>query len=444
MTPLAIYLNQQGHQVAGSDLSDFRMRNALESKGIKVSLFHSSDNCKNADLLLYSTAIPKDNPEIKYAIENHIPILNRLEALRLFLKRKKIIAVTGSYGKSTTTAFTASILKYRGMNPSWLVGADLFLFPPAEYNDSEWMVLETDESKPDFLEFDPYSVLLTNIGNDHLPNYNNSQEKLANTFLQFIKRKNPAGKVYLNADDPFISSFQQELDRKDYVLCGKTKESDYSFQIVSTGYKNQKIKTVFDLTIPCGKTYKCEIPMLGEKNVLDAVLAFALTVDLAGNADQCIQGFPLMPVMDRRFEICSDNGVSMVIDDEGDSPEVIYTVFENAKKLFPNKKIISILQPHRYSRLKNLFQEYVRIMVQGPDEIILLPVFSAGEEEIAGINSETLMKSIIEAGFSPNQIQSLSMDCTIHYLHTCIDKPYLIITLGPGDVWKVANAYRKP
>lgn len=443
MTPLALYLKQVGYQVSGSDIADFRMRKKLESNGIKVSLFQKAENCIKADMLIYSTAIPKNNPEIAYALENNIPVLNRLEALKFFLKEKKIIAVTGSYGKSTTTAFTASFLKFSGINPSWLIGADLFSFSPAESNDSDWMVLESDESKPVFLDFNPYSVLITNIGKDHLPHYNNSQESLADTISQFMKRKHKDGKIYFNIDDPFTECFIKDLERKEYILCGKQNKADYFFQVDSIQYQNRKIKTIFKLTCPNRMIYTCEIPMLGENNVLDAVMAFSIACDLSKDTDQCLKGFSQLPVLDRRFEICSDNGISIVIDDEGDSPAVIQNVFENAKKIFPDKKIIAVLQPHRFSRLQNLFTEYVDSMFQGPDDIIILPVYSAGEEAIPGIQSEKLMNSIIEAGFNPLKIRTLSLQDSILYLQSYTQQPYLIITLGPGDVWKIADAYRK-
>lgn len=445
MSSLALYLLEAGYQVAGSDLSDFRIRKLLESKGIKVFLNHHEKNIEDTDLLIFSTAIPMDNPEIIKAKRHNIPCINRIEALQKFLSNQKIIAVTGSYGKSTTTTFTASLMQYAGLNPSWLIGADMFSFPPALYStNSHWTVLETDESKPVFLNFDPYSAIMTNIGIDHLPSYNNSQELLIQEIFKFLKRKNCSTKVVLHGDD--LNSFPliQELKKSDdVILCGFGDENDYQIKDIHTNFSQGVFKTTFSIRCPDGKTFFSYIPMPGEKNVIDATLALGMTVQLGASRDECIHGLKILPCMDRRFEICRFSDSTIIVDDEGDSPEVIQSVLKNAKKWFPQKKLLAILQPHRFSRLQSLFDDYVKTMSTLPDEIILLPVFSAGEKAIDGINSEKLRERIVLSNFPTDKIQCCTIEETLEYLKTKINENYLMITLGPGDVWKVAKNLAK-
>jgi UDP-N-acetylmuramate--alanine ligase len=335
-------------------------------------------------------------------------------------------------------------MNFAGLSPSWLIGADLFAFPPANYQNSQWTVLETDESRPEFLDFNPYSVIITNIGKDHLPNYNNSQNKLIQELRSFLSKKNKAIKAVLSGDDANSTNLIQELKQKnDVILCGFGKQNDYQITEVTTNLQKTCFLTTFTLTCPDGQLFSCQIPMPGEKNVIDAVLAFAMTLQLGGDRNTCIEGLSKLPCMDRRFKICLHTNTSIIVDDEGDSPDVIQTVLQNGKDWFPQKKLIAVLQPHRYSRLKNLFDDYVEAMYKIPDEIILMPVYSAGETEITTVNSLTLMDHILKKGFPKDKIQSLSIPEAITYLREKLKENYLIITLGPGDVWKVADAIAK-
>jgi UDP-N-acetylmuramate--alanine ligase len=207
---------------------------------------------------------------------------------------------------------------------------------------------------------------------------------------------------------------------------------------------NNQIQTFFDIKIPSGKSFDCCLKMPGEKNVIDAVMAFALTYELCGNLDKCIFGVNNLPVIERRFEVCHTYKETIIVDDEGDSPEVIKNVFQNIKSFYPNKKIFAVLQPHRFSRLNSLFEDYVNVMANNSDDIIVLPVFSAGEfQNESEKNSGTLVDSLIEKNFPRNKIHLLDIEEAILLLKKYIGKSYVIITLGPGDVWRIAHAFRE-
>jgi UDP-N-acetylmuramate--alanine ligase len=260
---------------------------------------------------------------------------------------------------------------------------------------------------------------------------------------KFIQRRNQKAKPILNGDDfDIISSLIDNNPKENYILCGLDSRNDYQVIGSKTTWKENTFCNDFTLKCPDGTLVQTWIPMPGEKNAIDAVMALAMCVQLGGDLQKSIQGLPHLPTMDRRFEICRSNQTTIVIDDEGDSPEVIKTVLQNCKEWFPQKKLIAVLQPHRYSRLKSLFDDYVEVMSIA-DEVILLPVYSAGEKEIVGINSETLMNSIVNQGFLKQNIHSLSREEACSFLRNKLMQNYAIITLGPGDVWKVAESLAK-
>lgn len=443
MSSLALYLREAGYIVSGSDVTDFRLRKLLESKDITVFLQHRAKQIIDHDLIIYSTAIPNNNPEFVQAKLNNVPMMNRLTALQKFLSKQKIISITGSYGKSTTSAFCASIMNQIGLLPSWLIGADLFSFPPSKNNFSSWTVLETDESKPEFLDFSPHGVIVTNVGIDHLQNYGQSINQLFNTLTVFLSKRDKKTKIIINGDDinslPFLSQFDRD---KELILCGLGEINDYQISSLKTMVLETCLKTSFTLTCPDHTVHDCEIPMPGVNNAIDAVLSLAMAVQLGGDIKECIQSLSKLPLLDRRFEICRFSQTCVVVDDEGDSPEVISQVLQNGKMWYPDKKIIAVLQPHRFTRLKNLFNKYREALVQWTDEIVLLPVFHAGENEIPGINSVALKESIELTGYPAGKINVLSMEETITYLLSKLNQSCLIITLGPGDIWKIADALR--
>jgi len=440
MTPLALYLKEAGFDVTGSDIRDFRLRRFLTEKGIKVTIGHSSENVPLNSVLIYSNALNSDNIELLTAKEHNIPILSRIEALKVISQDKRLIAVTGSYGKSTVTSFISAVLGATNFNPSWIIGADLFNFNPARKGYSDLFVLECDESKQEFLDFKPFFVVLTNIGSDHLSNYGGSRENLYLSIFSFLKKVSKKGKIFLNADDPASERISVELDiRARIIKCGKKDNSHYIYRLGSSFFDGKKIVTSFSIEEKGETSFSSQIDMAGERNVLDACFAYAVLVELGLSKEVARDALRNLPILDRRFEIKQVNKRSIIIDDEGDSPDVIENVLKDARYYFPLKRILSIVQPHRYSRLKSLFSEYVRVLSNYSDDIILTPIYEASEDRIEGFNSFSLGDFIKEKSFGGEVriVSSLSEAVDIGKIY--LAKDYVIITLGPGDIWRVAD-----
>ncbi len=441
MTPLALYLHQMGYVVAGSDIQSFRMADALQKAGIQVFTSHQADQVSHAQLVIYSTAIPEGNPEYKEATRLNIPCIDRLEAVSHLVSGKKLLSVTGSYGKSTTTTFSAYFAKLAGLTPSYLIGADLLTFPPAHWNrnQSDWFVFETDESRPEFLQYFPYGCILTNIGTDHLLNYQQDILRLQDHLYQYLLKTNQEGCIVVSQDAfQRLSLFSSRFPCR-VLVCGTEASCQYRYEIVNLQFQQDHFETTFHLSVP-GKRYQnLVLRMPGEKYVLDAVLAYALITEISGSTIDP-DSFRSLPILDRRSQLKRVWKTSLLIDDEGDSPEVIKEVLLNVRNLFPDCTILPIVQPHRFSRLQSLLISYAEVLAAYADEIILMPVYSAGEKPIRGIDSSSLAKQIMLQGFTGVLTLVQTPEEAAEIIVKRRQENMVFILLGPGDVWQVEHA----
>jgi len=441
MTPLALLLQQIGFSVLGSDIQPFRMADTLRQSGIRIFTTHRPEQIGESRLVIYSTAIPEQNPEYKEAQRVGIPCMNRLEAISSLVSGKKLLSITGSYGKSTTTTFTAFFAQEAGIDPSYLIGADLLSFLPAHWNQdqSDWFVLETDESRPEFLCFSPYSCVLTNVGTDHLTHYQHDIQVLKDHLVQYLSSIDPAGCLVMSYEAyQSLSRHLPSLHRR-VITCGTDPSCDYRYEIQDIRCLGDHFETSFHLKAK-GEFYRnLSIRMPSEKYVLDALLAFALITDCAKKKlDPRL--FEALPILDRRSQLKRAWNRSYLLDDEGDSPDVIKEVLINVHTLFPGFRVIPFVQPHRFSRLQNLMEEYADVLVSLSDEIILLPVYPAGEEPIPGIDSFALAKTIAAKGFlGPLTVLNTHQEAA-DWIHTHQTGNNVFILLGPGDVWQVDHA----
>lgn len=439
MSALAWYLNDLGWKVSGSDISDFRMRTRLEEKGIKVYLHHDEKHVRQASMLIYSSAIPDQHPELLQAREMNIPVFERMEAIKDLLKTKKLIGISGSYGKSTTTTFVASMMQNAGLEPNWLIGADLLKYPPALVSDASYLVLECDESKKHFLSLQPFVAIISNVGKDHLQEYHGSMKELADTLMSFASKVPEEGLIVINGDDPLLFRFKDYIKDRKIITCGSTLLSDYRFSELQPRWEGQHYSTRFTLHDPSNEARKVQIPMPGWQNVLDAVMAWAATSYLCPTAKLDDLFFSQLPSLDRRLEFKGSYQQTLVFDDEGDSPDVIRLALQTLRNYFPDKALIPIIQPHRYSRLSFLFDDYAKVLSEEADGILLMPVYSAGETGTQGLTSEDLAHKIISLGFAGSLYLAENHQDAIKKASSGIGEKKIFVTLGPGDVWRVAD-----
>lgn len=441
MTPLALFLRQMGYTVAGSDRQSFRMAAALQEAGIQVFPSHQAQQVIHSQLVIYSTAIPEGNPEFIEAKRLGIPCIDRLKAVSELVAGKRLLSITGSYGKSTTTSFSACFANIAGLTPSYLIGADLLSFLPAHWNQnqSSWFVFETDESRPEFLRYSPYSCILTNIGTDHLVHYQHDIHQLQDHLYHYLQKTDREGCIVLSQEAMESISPVPHAFKSRVLTCGTKTTCDYSYEIEGIRFEQDHFETSFTLTCHGISYPNLVLRMPGEKYVLDAVLAYALISESAGcKIDPAC--FRSLPVLDRRSQLKRAWDNAFLLDDEGDSPDVIREVLMNMRELFPKHRLIPIVQPHRYSRLKSLLQEYANVLSAHSDEILLLPVYSAGEDPIPGIDSSSLAKQILFNGFAGSLALVPSHQETAEIIRKRCHEKVVFILLGPGDIWQVEHA----
>ncbi len=439
MSALAWYLNDLGWKVSGSDINDFRMRKRLEKKGIKVYLYHDEKHVRQSSMVIYSSAIPEHHSEIMRARTMKIPVFERMEAIKDLLESKKLIGVSGSYGKSTTTTFVSSMMRNAGLEPNWLIGADLLEYPPAFVSKAPWLVLECDESKKHFLALHPFVAIISNVGQDHLQEYHGSMNELANTLMEFASRVPKEGLIVLNGDDPLLFKFKDYIKDRNIITCGTTLLSDIRFSELQPFWDGSHFSTRFTLIDSTQTPRKVQIPMPGWQNALDAVMAWTATSYLSPEQSLDVSLFNQLPSLDRRLEHKGSFKKTLLFDDEGDSPEVIRLALQTLRSYFPERALVPIVQPHRYSRLSFLFEEYAKVLLEESSDIILMPVYSAGEKSQNELKSEDLAQKILSMGFAGSLYQADDHQDAIKRASMDMGKEKIFVTLGPGDVWRVAD-----
>ncbi|MCH5336169.1 MAG: UDP-N-acetylmuramate--L-alanine ligase [Campylobacter sp.] len=364
ISALARFFKVKGYEISGSDLKESKITKELQNEGVKVSIPHFKDNVEGKDLVIYSAAIKEENPEFKHAKKLGIKCLSRKEALPLILKDKKVFAVAGAHGKSTTSSILASLFE----DSSVIIGAILKQFDSNMiYREDEKIIFEADESDSSFLNSNPYLAVVTNAEAEHLEHYSNDINKLHNAYNEFLK----SAKIrVINAEDEFLKDFEGEALRlypsKDIKNCVMEVE-------------NFKPKTSFEL-----KDYgKFSIFGMGYHLALDASLAI-LAASKYQNIDEIRSKLKNYQGIKKRFDILYADKDLAIIDDYGHHPTEIEATLNAAKeyaKLAGYEKITAIFEPHRYTRLSANLENFIKVF-KNVDELVILPVYSAGEPKM--------------------------------------------------------------
>lgn len=364
ISALARFFKVKGYEISGSDLKESKITKELQNEGVKVSIPHIKDNVEGKDLVIYSAAIREENPEFKHAKELGIKCLSRKEALPLILKDKKVFAVAGAHGKSTTSSILASLFE----DSSVIIGAILKQFDSNMiYRESEKLIFEADESDSSFLNSNPHLAIVTNAEAEHLEHYDNDIDKLHSAYNEFLKN---AKIRVINAEDEFLRHFEGEALRlypsKDIKNCVMEVE-------------NFKPKTSFEL-----KNYgKFSIFGMGYHLALDASLAI-LAASKYQNIDEIRLRLENYQGIKKRFDVLHADKDLAIIDDYGHHPTEIGATLNAAKeyaRLAGYGKITAIFEPHRYTRLLANLENFVKVF-KDVDELVILPVYSAGEPEV--------------------------------------------------------------
>lgn len=403
MAGIAEVLLSQGYRVSGSDLTQNTLTKRLASVGAEIYHTHSADHIENADVIVRSSAIDLDNPELVAARQAHIPIVARAEMLGELMRFRYGIAIAGTHGKTTTTSLVTSILAEEGVDPTFVIGGRLnSAGGNARLGTGRYLVAEADESDASFLHLQPMISVVTNIDADHMATYQNDFNKLRQAFVDFIHRLPFYGLAVLCIDDPVIREMLPAFSRPVYTY-GLTNDADFqASDIVYSG-----TATEFLVKRPSGlQPLKIRLNLPGRHNVLNALAAIAVATELK-ISDHAIQtALTSFAGIGRRFQIYGNFGLKKgghvtLVDDYGHHPREIAVTMQAARQGWPGRRLVMVYQPHRYTRTHDLFADFCEVLSQ-PDKLILLEVYSAGEQPITGADGKSLVKSIAsKAQFGP-------------------------------------------
>ena len=438
MSGIAEVLFSQGYKIQGSDLLNNNNTKRLKKMGIKVFLGHSQKNLKNVNILVISSAIKKNNTELKFAKKNKIPVYKRSDMLAALMKYNESIAVSGSHGKTTTTSLISSVLESADFDPTTIIGGIVNQYKSTtRIGKSNWMVVEADESDGSLIDLFPKIAVLTNINKEHMDFYKN-YSNLKKYFLNFTNNIPFDGVAIYCNDNTDLKKLLLENKKKNKISYGLNKDSD----VRATNILINEKGSFFDINIKKTNLLKKEtinkirLNVLGRHNIQNSLAAVTVAKILNINTNKIKQAFQKFKGVKRRFTlVCNFKGIK-IIDDYAHHPEEIKATLELARDLKP-KKIIVIFQPHRYSRFKNLYYDFKKVL-KNCDRLYVADVYSAGEKKIKNISKEKFVFEMnkIDKNFakSLNNIKSLPK-----IILNEGSKGDIVIFIGAGDISKWVN-----
>ncbi len=439
MSGIAEILFQSGYHVQGSDLKQSNNTNRLEKLGIKVYIGQKKSNIIDAKIIVVSTAISEKNEEFIAAKKMFLPIVHRSEMLGELMRLKQSIAIAGTHGKTTTTSLIAKMIEDNGMDPTIINGGIISSIDSnARLGNGEWMVVEADESDGSFSKLNPTAAIITNIDLEHL-DYHKNEDNLENAFYNFVSSIPFYGFVCLCIDNPRTQRLISKLENKKVITYGMSANAD--IRATNIYYKNNKMN--FSLNIKNNKefeenVYKIEFSMIGMHNIQNALATIATGIELKIPLTKIKNTLKNFTGVERRFQKVGNFKNTSIIDDYGHHPVEINSALSAARFLAPESKIIAIFQPHRYSRLKDLFDDFCSCFNKA-DHVFLLDVYAAGEKSIKKFESINLEKGLADYGHK-NVLYIQNQNLLAKNLLKLIQPNDLIICLGAGSITKIANS----
>ena len=395
MSGLALIMNSLGFKVQGSDISNNKNIDRLEDKKIKVFLKHNKKNINKTTILVVSSAIKTDNPELIQAKKLKLPIYKRGEMLGHIVSLMRNIAVTGSHGKTTTTSLISNIFTEAKLDPTIINGGILNSFGnSAKLGKSNWCIIESDESDGSFLKIPFTYSIITNIDAEHL-DYYKSLNNLKNKFSEFLEKIPSVGKAFVCNDDKNINEILNKIKNKNFYTYGINKNSN--FQILNVSQKINLSSFDIKINIPANKKIikKIKIPLIGLHNIKNVTSAVAVAFSIGISEKIIKKSLIKFKGVQRRFSFLFKHNKTIFIDDYAHHPTEISSVLEGVKKVYGKKEIICVFQPHRISRVKNLKLEFSRCFKKA-DAVLLCPIYKANENLKLGFSYSSFAKLIIK------------------------------------------------
>ncbi len=437
MSGIAEVLSNLGYSVSGSDIKASTVTDRLQALGVKVYFGHRAENVADVDVVVTSTAVDRTNPEITTAYENRIPVIPRAEMLAELMRFRFGIAVAGTHGKTTTTSLTTMMLAEGGLDPTFVIGGRLnSAGSNAKLGLGKYLVAEADESDASFLYLQPMMAVVTNIDQDHMETYGGSYNRLKETFIKFLHQLPFYGLAVLCSDDPGVSEILPDIS-KPVKTYGVNENADVrAVDVVQDG-----LRTHFTVlrwgTLPA---LKVTLNLPGWHNMLNALAAITIATSLGVDDAAIIKALDEFKGVGRRFQINGDvdyqGGKLTLVDDYGHHPRELAATLEALRQAWPERRKVVVFQPHRYTRTRDLFEDFVAVL-SGVDVLILLDIYSAGEAPIAGADGKALSRSIrVRGQVDPVFVQNREDLATI--LAGIVNKDDVILTMGAGNVGQIA------
>jgi UDP-N-acetylmuramate--alanine ligase len=447
MSGIAEVLFNLGYTISGSDLSDSSTLRRLAALGIQTHVGHSADNVKSADAVVTSTAVKADNPEVLVARSRHIPVVPRAVMLAELMRMKQGIAIAGTHGKTTTTSLVASVLAEAGLDPTFVIGGRLnSAGTNAKLGTGDYIVVEADESDASFLNLLPVMSVVTNIDADHMETYGHDFEKLKSAFVEFLHRMPFYGTAIVCSDDPGVKSIVDQLARP-----VTTYGLEEGAQIRAIDVRADNGKMHFTVQRRNGVVLP-DLPIVlnlpGLHNVLNALAAVSVAVEL-GVDDAAVQrALAHFNGVGRRFQrygevkLLKQAGSFTLIDDYGHHPVEMAATLAAARGAFPGRRLVLAFQPHRYSRTRDCFEDFVSVISQGADTVLLSEVYAAGEAPIVAADGRSLSRALRVAGkIEPVFIDKI--EAMAQAIFDNVNDGDIVICMGAGTIGAVPAQVQK-
>ncbi|TDQ57990.1 UDP-N-acetylmuramate--L-alanine ligase [Mesocricetibacter intestinalis] len=437
MGGIAEVLLNKGYKITGSDINQNAVTNRLSALGAKIYFGHAPENVENASVVVVSSAIKADNLEVVAAHEKRIPVIQRAQMLAEIMRFRHGIAIAGTHGKTTTTAMISMIYAQAGLDPTFVNGGLVkSAGTNAHLGNSCYLIAEADESDASFLHLQPMVSVVTNIEPDHMDTYHGNFEEMKQTYVNFLHNLPFYGLAVMCADDPVLTELIPKVGRQ-VITYGFSQEADYRIE----NYEQTGFQGHYSVITPSGERIEILLNVPGRHNALNATAALAVAKEEGIGNEAILAALADFQGAGRRFdqlgEFIRPNGKVMLVDDYGHHPTEVEVTIEAARRGWENKRIVMIFQPHRYSRTRDLFDDFVRVLSK-VDALIMLDVYAAGEAPIAGADSRALCRSIRTLGkVDPILVSEQAQLAEV--MDQILQDGDLILAQGAGDVSKLSR-----
>jgi UDP-N-acetylmuramate--alanine ligase len=433
MGGIAEVLLNLGYQVSGSDLRENALVRHLRQLGACIQIGHDAGHLDGADVVVVSTAIDPENPELVAAKEQRVPVVPRAEMLAELMRFSYGIAVAGTHGKTTTTSLIAALLSEGELDPTFVIGGRLnSAGSNAKLGSGRYLVAEADESDASFLYLQPVIAVVTNIGEDHMATYDGDFNKLKDTFLEFLHHLPFYGLAVMCIDDPVIQEVLPEVTRP-VVTYGLSEEADFQISDLQQADGQSHFTVTNKAT---GQTASMTLNMPGLHNALNATAALVIARQLDVSIEACQNGLNNFSGIARRFNIVGDinveTGKTLLIDDYGHHPTELAAAIAATRASWPERRLVLLFQPHRYSRTRDLFDDFAQIL-SSVDVLLMQEVYPAGEKVITGADSKSLCRAVRARG----QVDPVFVEDNValfELLPTLLVDDDILMTMGAGDI----------